>query len=142
MTKTSFLRYEVAFALLGSVLLGCGGSGETLHSVSGKVTFQGTPVVAGAIRFSNPQTGIDMTADLHPDGTYQVVMARGAGLPEGLYQVAVLPSYVDLPIGPVLQPGKAPEHPDIPPKYRQPATSNLTLTVKPGGNLFDVDMQP
>jgi hypothetical protein len=32
--------------------------------------------------------------------------------------------------------------PNIPQKYQDPATSGLTLTVKPASNTFDVDMQP
>jgi hypothetical protein len=127
--------------VLGSMLMGCGRSGEKPQPVSGRVTFQGKAVAAGMIRFSNPQAAIDIMANLRPDGAYEVLMARGAGLPTGTYQVAVMPPMVERPIGM----GQAPKPPvcaDIPAKYRQPSTSGLTLTVKPGRNVLDVDMQP
>jgi hypothetical protein len=40
-------------------------------------------------RFSNPKNAIDMTADLRPDGTYEVVMVCGAGLPKGTYRLTL-----------------------------------------------------
>ena len=129
-------------AVIGFALSGCGGgSREGSQPVSGKVTFQGKPVSAGTIRFSNPQAAIDMTADLRPDGTYEVITDRGAGLPEGTYQVAIMPPRIDIPVGIGRLP-KAPECRDIPTKYRQPSTSGLTLTVKPDVKSFDVDMKP
>ena len=127
-------------AVLGFALSGCGESREKPQPVFGKVTFQGKPVSAGTIRFSNPQAAIDMTADLRSDGTYEIVTAHGAGLPEGTYQVAITPPRIDVPlIGP---PPKTPECRDIPAKYRQPSTSGLTLTLKPDVKSFDVDMNP
>ena len=32
--------------------------------------------------------------------------------------------------------------PNIPERYHDPATSGLTVTVKPESNTFDLDMQP
>ena len=45
-------------------------------------------------------------------------------------------------MGPMPQPPPKPACHDIPEKYRSPSTSGLTLTIKPGNNPFDVDMQP
>lgn len=132
------------FVVFGSTFIGCGRSGrpgEQPQPVTGSVTFQGKAVAAGLIRFSNPQTGIDMMAALHPDGAYEVVMARGAGLPTGTYRVAVMPPMPERPVG-MAQVPKPSACPDIPTKYRDPLTSGLTLTVKPGSNVFDVDMRP
>jgi hypothetical protein len=132
-----------AIALLGIAFSGCHGSGEALQPVFGKVTFQGKPVAAGVVRFSNPQIGIDMTAALRPDGTYEVVRAHGPGLPEGTYQVAIMPPPIGRSKGSAVEDLPAPpKRPDIPEKYRQPSTSGLTLTVQPGKNCFDVDMRP
>ena len=69
-------------------------------------------------------------------------MARGVGLPEGTYAVAIMPPRIDLPPGTIRPPPQPPQYPDIPNKYRQPSTSGLNLTVKSGKNDFDVDMQP
>lgn len=123
-------------------LSGCGTSGPALSPVAGKVTFRGTPVKAGIVRFSNPQAGIDTTAQLQPDGAYHVATARGIGLPEGTYQVAIMPPEIELPKGPLTQIAPPPTSADIPAKYRLPATSGIALTVKPGDNRLDVDMQP
>ncbi len=130
------------FVLMIFMLSGCGKSGDKLRPVSGKVSFQGKPVATGAIRFSNPQAGIDMTAQLHPDGTYEVLMARGRGLPEGTYQVAIVPPGAKIPLGPMKERPKPQECLDIPSKYRSTSSSGLTLTVKPSDNRLDIDMQP
>lgn len=123
------------------LLAGCGQTHETLYPVSGKVTFQGKPVSAGIIRFSNKKVGIDITAPLCADGGYEMIMARGSGLPTGAYQVSVLPPRFDLPIGAKPPFPKTPKCLDIPEQYRLPLTSGLTMTVKSEINRFDVDMQ-
>jgi len=130
------------FFLLALGLSGCGSSAEQPYPVSGRVTFQGKPVWVGVMRFSNPQAAVDMTADLNPDGSYEVVRVSGKGLPVGTYQVAVLPPRRDRPMGLIEKPAKLPPVPDIPAKYHQPSTSGLSLTVKPGVNVFDVELQP
>ncbi len=83
-----------------------------------------------------------MTAQLHPNGTYQVVVARGPGLPEGTYQIAIMPPRVEIPLGPMKERPKPRECLDIPSKYRSPSSSGLTWTVKPSDNRLDIDMQP
>jgi hypothetical protein len=122
-------------------MVGCGQSGPNLHTVSGKVTFQGKPVATGLIRFHSPPLGIDLMAYIRADGTYRVKMAQGDGLPEGEYQVAIEPPRVEVPVG-VMKLPPALQRPDIPAKYRQPATSGLKLTVAPGDNQLDIDMLP
>lgn len=126
--------------LLGLGLSGCQRSEEAIWPISGTVTFQGKPISAGMIRFGNPTRGIDMTAAVQSDGAYTVVTARGAGLPEGTYRVAVVPPAIRIPLGPIKQPLEPQSYPDIPPKFREFQTSGLTLTVKRGENRFDVAM--
>jgi hypothetical protein len=126
------------FFLLG----GCGPSGSKHWPVTGKVTFQGHPVAVGVIRFSNPQRGIDITAALKPDGAYCVVAAKGKGLPEGTYQVAISPPPANAPFGPMKPAAKSQAWPSVPEKYSNPTTSGLTLVVKSNDNRFDVDMRP
>ena len=123
-----------------SLLIGCGPSRAKLYPVSGKVTFQGKPVAAGMIRFSNPQAGIDMLARIG-DGGYDVVMDRGRGLPAGSYRVAVMPPLAPQQFGPIKAHQRR-ECADIPERYRRPSSSGLALTVQPGLGSFDVDMQP
>jgi hypothetical protein len=131
--------------LLLALLCGCGPAPEKPYPVRGKVTFQGKPVASGMVRFSNTQAGIDVVIDVH-DGVYAVAVTQTPGLPEGTYQVAILPPRWARPLTPpgqaIAKPAQPPVYLDIPTKYHQPSTSGLTLTVKPGDNTFDVDMQP
>jgi hypothetical protein len=122
------------------VLAGCHHPGPRRNPVTGKVTFQGQPVADGRIRFNNQQAALDVTAILKSDGSYEIVMADGKGLPEGTYAVAVLPPMAKAPLGPMV-PMKQQSCPNIPNKYRDPSTSGLTFVVKPSNNTFDIDMQ-
>jgi predicted small lipoprotein YifL len=137
-------------AAILAALWGCGRSGPAYWPISGKVTFQGKPVALGQIRFSNPKQGIDVVESLRTDGQYTIITGKRQGLPEGQYQVAIVPKLDfskmkrdsnGLPI-PSTMPSAAERHPpNIPQKYHDPATSGLTLTVKPEPNTLDVDMQ-
>jgi hypothetical protein len=138
-------RHDVSFVVivvvLGLAMVGCG-SGKRLEPVAGKVTFEGKPVAKAQIRFVNREAAIDMMAVADDNGVYKVVMAKGAGLPVGEYRVAVMPPVVDVPIGQTARPMNVEQRSNIPDKYRRPETSGLALTVKPGDNVLDVDMQP
>jgi hypothetical protein len=122
-------------------LSGCGEKGPKLWPVSGQVAFRGSAVSAGMVCFSNPSAGIDILAELGYDGVYSVRMAKGVGLPEGTYSVCVVPPRAKLPLG-AMTPPPPPKFPDIPEKYRDASTSGLSLTVKPGNNRFDINMEP
>jgi hypothetical protein len=122
-------------------VIGCG-SGEVRGKIAGKVTFQGEAVSEGIVAFQNNEMGIHMTANPEPDGRYEIVTAKGRGLPVGTYQVSVCPPPPPFPpIGSTVIPPPKP-YPNIPQKYRDANTSGLTLTVKPGENVFDIVMQP
>jgi hypothetical protein len=122
-------------------LSGCADKGPKLSPVSGRVTFQGKPVSSGLVRFSNPPAGVDILAGLMPDGTYSVRMAKGSGLPEGVYAVAVMPPRANTPVG-MMVPQRPPDRPDIPLKYQNPSTSGLTLAVKTEKTTLDIDLKP
>jgi hypothetical protein len=128
-------------AFLGFALAGCG-SGEVRGRIAGKITFQGTPLSEGLVFFSNNDKGIHMSGDVKADGAYEIITAKGAGLPLGVYQVCVRPPLEPLPTGAMLAAPKPKKHPNIPEKYRAYETSGLTLTVKDGNNPFDIDMRP
>jgi hypothetical protein len=120
---------------------GCG-SGEVRGRIAGKIAFQGKPLSEGLVCFSNIDKGIHMTGDLKPDGTYEIITAKGAGLPLGDYRVRVRPPLEPLPMGAMPKVPKPKKYPNIPQKYREYETSGLTLSVKEGDNPFDVDMKP
>ena len=124
-----------------AALFGCGSDDEVRGRIGGKVTFQGQPVSEGLVLFSNNERGINMNAALRPDGSYEIIMAKGAGLPLGTYKVRVCPPSIVLPIG-ASSPPKIKRYPNIPKKYRKFLTSRLTVTIEEGDNPFDIDMEP
>lgn len=136
--------------IAASVTCGCGRSGPAFWPISGKVTFQGKPVVVGQIRFCNPKVGIDVIESLDARGQYTVITGDRKGLPEGQYQVAVMPK-LDFskvkcdasgrPIPSTMPSALERNPPNIPAKYQDPATSGLTMTVKPESSVCDVDMR-
>ena len=136
----------ISFATMVSMLCGCGPSGPAYWPVSGQVTFHGQPVKEATIRFSNPNAGVDVTAELDADSNY-VIVGEKKGLPEGTYQVAITPilNYDNIkqtPSGMVIPSSMpSPKRADIPFQYQDVAASGLTMTVKPEANTFNVDMK-
>jgi hypothetical protein len=113
-----------------------------LGKVSGRVTFQGKPVSAGLVIFTNEKLGVFMSAEIGQDGTYEVQMAEGYGLPPGTYRVSITPPLIEHPPGPIDTPPDPASFPEIPAKYHFPETSGLTVTVDLGVNQFSPDMRP
>ena len=127
--------------ILSAILLGGCGPSEKLGRIGGTVTFQGKPVSKGMVLFSCIDKGVNMTAQLKEDGSYEIIMAKGAGLPLGTYKVCVSPPPVFHAIGKPA-PAQPPPCPNIPPKYRNYNTSGLAVEVKDGENTFDIEMKP
>lgn len=134
------LAIGLLLAALCLVQAGCKPQ-EKLGRIGGKVTFQGQPVSEGIVVFSSAAKGVNMNATLKPDGCYEIIMAKGAGLPLGDYKVCVSPPPTFFDIG---QPASAQvkEYPNIPKKYHGLETSGLTMTIQDGQNQFDIDMKP
>ena len=130
-----------ALVLLATAPTGCKNS-KMFGTVSGKVTFQGEPVSEGLVLLTNTEQGIYVSAELRPDGSFDVVTAGGFGLVPGTYQVAVTPPRVEFPSDPREAPPIIREHPNIPAKYHDATTSELTFNVKEGENQLKVDMSP
>jgi len=122
--------------LLALVLIGCGGS-ETnpSGSVSGTVLFNDAPVEAGVVNFEAPGTGEAAQATI-TDGEFTL----STPLAVGTYNVTITPPPEPPPV-----PGETPppvEAKDIPARYRDPKTSDLTAEVKEGTNQFTFKMVP
>lgn len=62
-----------------SVLVFTAGCGAKVATVSGKVTYQGKPVVYGVVSIIGPD-GITQSGSIEPDGSFTV---RGVGVGEG-----------------------------------------------------------
>jgi hypothetical protein len=133
----------LAFAALALGVIGCSGRNVDYGSIHGRVTFKGQPVTEGQVVFFEPEIHVYHTARIQPDGTYTAKMSDGPGLAVGTYQVAVMPPVVEPSGSKAPGPHTPGKYPDIPPRYRSPKTSQLTLEVKEGKNPpFDIDMKP
>jgi len=120
-----------------AAILGCSSGSGPVGDVSGKVTFEGKPVVEGTVSFLS-DSGAGDEALLGAEGKYAVPRP----LPTGDYKVWILP-LVTKSIDPKtkrtvsdLKPA-----PDIPEKYRAQATSNLTAKVEKGKNVINFEMK-
>ena len=60
--------------------LGCGNETERLEQVTGKVMFEGKPLVDHLVVLQDETRGIHMTAKLDARGEFQVSTARGDGI--------------------------------------------------------------
>lgn len=125
---------------VAAVIVGCGQKvDEPRGTVTGRVTVGGTPVNGGIIQFASVEPGVERSAPIGPDGTFEVKSFEDVGLPPGSYQVAVRP-------GRFMQPGEeipfagqepAAEPPpsvEIPRKYHRVTTSQITIDVQVGEN--------
>jgi len=121
---------------------GCASKGE-YGGVQGLVTFNGQPISEGMVVFFSPETCVYQAARIQPDGSFTAKMSDGPGLLVGEYQVAVMPPVIEGPGSKAFSPIAPRDYREIPPKYRNPKTSGLTLSVTPGQNrLFVIDMKP
>ena len=144
--RNGFLRASAVFLMLPGVLLpGCGGSGLSLGTVSGKVTCQGKPVTVGTVVFV-PEKGPSASGALDANGRYALsTKSPGDGAVVGKHRVIVSPPTKGLP----LEPGKRPSPrtvvkpiSNIPLKFQNVKTSGLSADVRPGNNAFDFDLVP
>jgi hypothetical protein len=118
-------RLVLLAATLG-LAAGCGGAGDKLYPVKGKVVFKdnGQPLPGGTVLF---QTAGDdpkrASGELELDGTFTLGSPGGPGACAGDYQVLLTNPPTE---------GNYSIHP----KYQQFATSGLTFKVTPGGENF------
>ena len=113
-----------------------------MGQVSGHVSLQGRPVESGLVGFQYDAKGVHMLAPIQSDGSYEVRMAQGRGLPLGTYRIFVAPPLPDLQLGAPDPNQSTPELIQFPPQYLRSETSGITLTVDRGQNRLDIDMQP
>ena len=131
------------------VLLAAAGCGDASGNVSGRVSFNGSPLPSGKVTFlceggSKPV----FTANIR-DGRYEI-----KGVPVGAVKITVATYKPSQPVarppgfGPTSRPDSeaAPKEPEqyveIPPRYGLADGSNLTYSVKPGEQEFDIPLTP
>jgi hypothetical protein len=149
-----FLASVLALVVAGTI--GCGG-GPTLKTeyVEGVVTLDGTPVAGATVTFTpvNPDQGVSAGGKTDENGVYKLtavgtgeeVAAIDGGTVPGEYYVAVQKQVVETPISQeeaeeqgieyvAPEPGSQEVQYLVPKKYKIPAKSGLTATVKEGKN--------
>lgn len=112
---------------------GCGSEKPT-GTVAGKVTCNGAVVPSGNVNLIST-TGAAAMAKITEAGTFHV----DGPLPTGDYRV-----YLSAPIPEPLPPGqKQPKVPkfEVPAKFTDPATTKVTITVKPGANDLPIEFK-
>ncbi|WP_437192228.1 carboxypeptidase-like regulatory domain-containing protein [Planctomicrobium sp. SH527] len=118
-------------------------SSKELGTLSGKVTYDGEPVSEGEVTFIPAGEGVSVQVKIKEDGTYNVQGSGNPGLSLGEYKVTVTPPLIVIPDtatspgGTSLKPVK-----NIPPKYHNPNTSGLKVTVSStSAETFDIEMK-
>jgi hypothetical protein len=141
-------RYLVLFcriaccAALCAGLSGCGGAGDTLTPVAGKVTVNGAPLGTGSVTFHPDSAKGNNTPHIpvgyiDAEGNYKVTAATQEGAPLGWYKVTVT---AQEPIDPK-NPYAPPKH-LINPKFSDVNSSGLALEVvaNPAAGAYDIEL--
>ena len=105
---------------------GCNAEKPT-GTVAGKVTYKGKTLAVGDVNFLS-KAGAAAIARLDDAGGYKI----DGELDAGEYRVYVTPPPPE-PAAPGTRPTSAKKF-DLPPKFRAPETSGVTVTVKSGSN--------
>lgn len=122
--------------LLNVILLTAGCDAKKLATISGRVAYEGEPVTEGSVHFFMPERGIGIIAKIDPTGNYAVETPIEAGT----YKVHVSPPLQTPLRRKPGERGELPEPSKIPPLYRDPETSDLSIKVQPGRNEFHIEM--
>jgi hypothetical protein len=117
----------ILFTLAGAILYARGGT------VRGIVTFKGQRLPSGKVSVLS-EGGVVCSGDIGPDGRYTVYRVPG-----GPVQIAVATYPPPLP-GPV--PIRAPKYIRIPRRYRDFDKSALRRTVRHGGQVQNIELEP
>ena len=136
-------RRSLFYGILSCCLLGvcgCGEPGAPSGTVSGKVTFNGTPIEEGIVNFFSKTTNTGGTGEIGSGGVYEAPTATN-GLPVGDYDVYITPPMITLPDTADSPGGEGfKEVNNIPQKYRTSTNSGLKVTINEGPNSFDIEM--
>jgi len=108
-----------------------------LGKAEGSVTFQGKPVEAGAVIFSNDDLGVAYVGHLGAGGFFRFEVADGYGLPPATYKVGVGPPQPKptLEVELARTTNVSTDFPNIPAKYFDPNSSGISVEVREGDNL-------
>lgn len=126
-------RIVCFFLLIGCLSVGCGGppAGE----LTGRVTFEGTPLTSGTITLVPVAAdGEYAHAEIQEDGTYVATTDKsGTRIPLGQYRVMISATK---DMGP-----EAPVEPLLPLRFSSDVQSKLTTDVAEGENVQNFDLE-
>ncbi len=133
--------------LLLVILAGVCGCGRTA-TVAGKVSYQGRPVIHGAVTFLSADKTA-RSAAIEPDGSYTV-----EGVPPGIVKIGVISRDPARGRSAVAgqtavrrqEPGAAPAPPmpgwfPLPARFEDPGSSGISLEVGSGRVRYDIDLK-
>jgi hypothetical protein len=112
---------------------GCGGASKA--TVSGTVTYKGEPLPAGMIAFLGKDNQV-ASGSIESNGHYSV-----RGVPVGPVKISISPPPTPLQDSPPPEGMPTVKTFSIPDNYKDPETSGLTLTVKPGSQEHPIDLK-
>jgi hypothetical protein len=128
---------------LAACFAGCGdpntASSLKVYPVKGQVLLSdGKPLTSGRVVLVSTEKAMEFTGEVGSDGNFELKTSYGDGAPEGTYKVRI--EYDDPHQAPALK-GKPSRRnvSNLPfsPKYTEEATSDLSVTVKPGDNVLE-----
>lgn len=132
----------VGLALMVCALVGCGEKGPETAKVTGKVTLaDGQPLPGGRVDFHSPELGM-AAGTINGDGSYEALDVK-----PGEYKVSIENTHLKgmnaapVPEGTQAMPGSDQSYVEINPKYRNPETSGLTITVGKGEQTFNIELK-
>jgi hypothetical protein len=146
MNNLSSIRKR-ALPLCVLLVFGAAGCGQKSASVTGKVTYRGTPLASGTVVFVGPDGTTAGTGMIMPDGTYSVPKA-----PVGAVKAAVQsppppgayggPQLVGSPQDEEVKAAwaVASRYVAIPPQAGNPQQSGLSYQLKPGRNTVEINL--
>lgn len=135
MTAFTPARVAGGFVLVCALLApGCGKGEKPTGTVAGKVSYKGAPLTAGNINFMST-TGSAGMGKIDPTGAFKV----DGALEAGEYKVFATPPLPE-PQAPGTKAAAPPKF-DLPPKFRDPASSGTTVTIKAGSNDLPIEFK-
>ncbi len=131
-------KLSIGLLLAVATFIGCGGSGEPVGKVSGKVTLNGEPVPQASVMFEPVDGGRSSFGMTDADGTYQLTYMQendGALVGEHLVRITTQRGAKRDDRGQITQAGVKEK---LPPEYNTESTQQVT--VESGSNEINFEV--
>jgi hypothetical protein len=135
----------IGLALIAGWAVGFTGCGDPnaagslkVYPVKGQVLLpDGKPLASGRVVLVSKEKAVEFTGQIGSDGNFEIKTSYGDGAPEGTYKVRI--EYDDPNQAPVKGKASRRNVSNLPfaAKYTEEASSDLSVTVKPGDNVLE-----